>query len=162
MHVWNPSRLSSYSSIPLKDQGGGLQPVSYMARKLNQAERGNTYFAYDLEAFTVCERVKHWRYYIESCSKFLVVTDHVTLRHLLKQPNNIFNKRQTRYLWDLQPFLGTITLAYCKGALNEADTLSSESILCSSCRNSIILGWRGSAIHGFRTEFSAGITRCAV
>jgi hypothetical protein len=95
----------------LQDQGRGLQPVSYWARKLNSAERGNTYFAYDLEALAVCEAVKHWRCYLEECSKFLVVTDHDTLRHLLEQPNNMLNKRQARYLRDLQPFVGPMTLA---------------------------------------------------
>jgi hypothetical protein len=30
-----------------------------MARKLNNVERGNSYFAYDLEALVVCEDVKH-------------------------------------------------------------------------------------------------------
>jgi small nuclear ribonucleoprotein (snRNP)-like protein len=41
------------ASVVLQDQGGGLQPVSYWARKLNQAKRGNTYYAYDLEALAV-------------------------------------------------------------------------------------------------------------
>jgi hypothetical protein len=45
----------------LQDQGGELQQVSYFARKLNSAERGNTYFAYAVEALAVCEAVKHWR-----------------------------------------------------------------------------------------------------
>jgi hypothetical protein len=58
------------------------------------------------------------------CSKFLVVTDHDTLRHMLKQPNNRLNKRQARHLRDLQPFMGLMTLAYRKGALNEPDPLS--------------------------------------
>jgi hypothetical protein len=40
------------------------------------------------------------------------------------QPNNMLNKRQARYLRDLQPFVGSMTLAYRKGALNEADPLS--------------------------------------
>jgi hypothetical protein len=34
------------------------------------------------------------------------------------------NKRQARYLRDLQPFVGSMTFAYRKGALNEADPLS--------------------------------------
>jgi hypothetical protein len=34
------------------------------------------------------------------------------------------NKRQARYLRDLHPFVGSMTLAYRKGALNEADPLS--------------------------------------
>jgi hypothetical protein len=43
----------------LQDQGGGLQQVSYSARKLNSAKRGNTYNACDLEALAVCEAIKH-------------------------------------------------------------------------------------------------------
>jgi hypothetical protein len=104
--------------------GRGLQPVSYRARKLDPAERGNTYSAYDLEAWAVCDAVKHWRCYLEGCSKFLVVTYHDTLRHVLRQPNNRLNKRQARYLRDLQPFVGSMTLACRKGALNEANPLS--------------------------------------
>jgi hypothetical protein len=108
----------------LQDQGGRLQPISYWARKLNPTERGNTYSAYDSEALAVYEPVKHWRCYLEGCSKFLVVTDHDTLRHMLGQPNNKLNKRQARYLRDLQPFVGSMALAYRKGAPNEADPLS--------------------------------------
>jgi hypothetical protein len=107
----------------LQDQGG-LQPFSYWARKLNPAERGNTYSAYDLEALAVCEAVKHWRCYLEGCSQFLVVTDHDTLRHLLRQHNKRLNMRQPRYMGDLQPFVGSMTLAYLKGALKEGDPLT--------------------------------------
>jgi hypothetical protein len=112
MHVWKPLRLlwlisapclilpevstdatftvATYAStmgiaaIMLQDQGGGLQPVSFWARKLNPAERGNTYYAYDLEALAVCEAVKHWRCYLEGYSKILAVIDHDTLRHMLR------------------------------------------------------------------------------
>jgi hypothetical protein len=41
------------AAVMLQDQGGGLQPVSYWALKLNLDERGNTYPAYDLEALAV-------------------------------------------------------------------------------------------------------------
>jgi hypothetical protein len=85
------------ATVMLQDQGGGLQPVSYFARKLNPAVRGNTYSAYDLEALAVCEAVKHWRCYIKRCSMFLVVTHHETLRNLLKRQNNMPNKRQAQY-----------------------------------------------------------------
>jgi hypothetical protein len=109
----------------LQDQGRELQLVVKCARKLNSDGRGNTYSAYDLEALAVCETVKHWRCYLEGCSKFLAVTYHDTLQHQLKQPNNMLNKRQARYLRDLQPLVGTMmTLAYRKGAMNEADPLS--------------------------------------
>jgi hypothetical protein len=36
----------------------------------------------------------------------------------------MLNKRQARYLRDLQPFVGSMTLAYRKGAMNEANPLS--------------------------------------
>jgi hypothetical protein len=112
------------ATVMLQDQGEGLQPISYWARKVNLVERGSTCSLYDLEALAVCEAVKHWRCYLEGCSTFLAVTYHDTLRHLLTHPNNMLNKRQTRYVRDLQPFVGSMTLAYHKGALNEADPLS--------------------------------------
>jgi hypothetical protein len=37
------------------------------------------------------------------------------------------NTRQARYLRDLQPFVGSMTLAYRKGALNEAGMLWDHS-----------------------------------
>jgi hypothetical protein len=36
----------------------------------------------------------------------------------------MLNKRQARYLRDLQPFVGSMTLTYRKGAMNEAHPLS--------------------------------------
>jgi hypothetical protein len=44
------------------------------------------------------------------------------------QSNNMLNKRQARYMRFLQPFVGTMTLAYRKGALDEADPLSLRSV----------------------------------
>jgi hypothetical protein len=110
----------------LQDKKVGLQAFSYRADKLISAERGNTYSAYDLEVLAVCEAVKHWRCYLEGCSKFLVVTYHDTLRHVLRQPNNMLNQRQARYMRDLQPFVGLMTLAYRKGVINEDDMFSSR------------------------------------
>jgi hypothetical protein len=46
------------------------------------------------------------------------------MRFLLMQPSNKLNKRQAHYLRDLQPFVGSMTLAYRKGAVNEAHPLS--------------------------------------
>jgi hypothetical protein len=54
---------------------------------------------------------------------FLVVTYHDTLRHMLMQPNNMPNKRRTRYSRDMEPFVGPMALGYRKGALNKADPL---------------------------------------
>jgi hypothetical protein len=143
--------------VMLQDQGGGLQPVSYWARKLNPVERGNTHYAYDLEALAVCEAVKHWRRYLEGCSKFLVVTDHDTLRHPLMQPNNMLTKRQARYMRDLQPFVGSMTLAYRKGAPNEADPLSRRPNFVPHATVPLLLGWRGSVKSRITTEVPATV-----
>jgi hypothetical protein len=40
------------------------------------------------------------------------------------QSNNRLNKRQARYMRDLQYFVGSMTLAYRKGPLDKADPLS--------------------------------------
>jgi hypothetical protein len=126
----------------LQDQGGKLQLVSDLARKVNPAQRGNTYsVAYDLEALAVCEAVKHWRRYLEGCSKFLVVTNHGTLRYPLRQPNNMLNKREARYMHDLQPFVASTTLAYRKGALRETDPLSWRP--CCVPKATVPLFWDG-------------------
>jgi hypothetical protein len=47
-----------FAVVMLQYQGGGLQPFSHRARKLNPTERGNTYFVYDLEALAGCHAVK--------------------------------------------------------------------------------------------------------
>jgi hypothetical protein len=113
------------ATVMWPNQGGSLQLVSYWTRKVNPIVRGKTYSAYDLEAMAVCEAVKHWRCYLEGCSKFLVVTDHDTPPNImLRQPNNGLNERHARHLRDLQPFVGSITLAYRKGTLNQAHLLS--------------------------------------
>jgi hypothetical protein len=46
-HVARPRRRSSI--------------ILFWARKLNAAERGNTFYAYDLKALAVFEAVKNWR-----------------------------------------------------------------------------------------------------
>lgn len=47
-------------AVVLQDQGaGGSQPVAYWAQKMNAAEGGNNYYAYDFEALAMCEYIKH-------------------------------------------------------------------------------------------------------
>jgi hypothetical protein len=66
------------------------------------------------------------------------------------QPNNKLDKRQACYLRDLQQFLGTMILAYRKGAMNETDPLSRRPYFVSHA--TIHEGWRGSVRHIFTTE----------
>jgi hypothetical protein len=46
------------------------------------------------------------------------------MQRFLGQPNDTLNKRQARYLRDLQPFMGTMTLTYRKEALSDAYPLN--------------------------------------
>jgi hypothetical protein len=59
--------------------------------------------------------------------KFLVTSNHDTLR-------------QARYLRELHPFVGTMTLAYGKENLNEANPLGRrpDSVVRTSCHTSLI------------------------
>jgi hypothetical protein len=62
---------------------GSLRPCAYWARKLIDCE--TRYSAYDREALADVEAVSRvWRVYLLGCNRFSVVTDHVTLTHLLK------------------------------------------------------------------------------
>jgi hypothetical protein len=89
--------------------------------KHNIEEHGISYSAYDSGALAVCEAEKHRRCYLEGFSESLVVSDHDTLRYLFMQPSDRLNKRRVRYVRDLQPFAGAMTLACCKDVRNEAD-----------------------------------------
>jgi hypothetical protein len=100
-------------AVMWQDQGGGLQPLSYLALTLNPAEGSNTYFTYNLVSpLAILEAVKHCKCYLEVCLKFVVVYDHDRLRYMLKQTLARLSKRQARYMCDLQPLVGTVTLAY--------------------------------------------------
>jgi hypothetical protein len=98
--------------VLLQDHGGGVQPPSCLARKINIVVRGNSYSENDLEALAVCEAMEMLP---ESLFQFLVVSDHDALRHLLKHPIDMFNQRHTIvyddnvrcYVRDLQSFTMT-------------------------------------------------------
>ena len=77
-----------------EDFDGNLRPCAYWARKLKDAE--TRYSAYDKEALAIVEAVFIvWRMYLLGCKCFSVVTNHVTLVHLLKQPSDKLTYRQT-------------------------------------------------------------------
>jgi hypothetical protein len=57
-----------------------------------------------------------------------VVSDLDTLRHLLKQPHDRLNKRQARYVRDLQPIIGAMTFIYRNKSWNEVVPLSRRRI----------------------------------
>ena len=82
--VTTDASLVSVGAILEQDFGQGLQPVAFESRKLNPAE--TRYSAYERELLGIVWAIGKWRYYFEG-RKFIVQTDHSSLRHLPNQPS---------------------------------------------------------------------------
>ena len=76
-----------------QDFGQGLQPVAFESRKLNPA--GTRYSAYERELLGIVWAIGKWRHYFEG-RKFIVKTDHSSLRHLPNQSN--VNRRMWKWV----------------------------------------------------------------
>ena len=74
----------SVGDILGQDFGQGLQPVAYESWKLNLVE--TRYSAYERELLGIVWAIGKWRHYFEG-RKFIVQTDHSSLRHLPNQPS---------------------------------------------------------------------------
>jgi hypothetical protein len=74
----------------------------------------------------------------------------------------MLNIRQARYLRDLQPYVGSVTLAYRKGALNEAYPLSRRLDSVLEATVPLLWGWRDSVKYRFTTEVPAIVRRRAI
>ena len=62
--------------------------------------------------------------YLLGCKHFSVVTDHVTLTHLLKQTSDKLADRQVHWVKRLMPFAHCMSVIYRKGSINETDIVS--------------------------------------
>jgi hypothetical protein len=100
-----------------------LRPCAYWARKLKDVE--TRYNAYDKEALAIVVAVSRvWRVYLLGCKCFLVITDHATLVHLLKQTSDKLTDRQSHWVEQLMPYANEMRILYRKGILSEADPVS--------------------------------------
>ena len=61
-------------AVLLQDQGEGLQPVAYHARKMNKHECN--YPVHEQELLGVVDALKTFRCYLDGCAGFTVITDH--------------------------------------------------------------------------------------
>jgi hypothetical protein len=107
-------------AVLLQDQGDGLRPIAFEARKFNPAERN--YPIHEQELLAVVHALRHWRCYLEGCKKVTVITDHDTLRHFFNQKD--LSRRQARWLALLATYQGILDIVYRRGADNHADALS--------------------------------------
>jgi len=117
------SKVGIAGVLLLEGSQGHLRPCVYLARKLKDAE--TSYIAYNTEALAIVEIVSRvWRMYKLGYKCFLVVTDHATVVHLLKQSSNKLTDRQSHWIEKLMPYANAIYILYKKGILNEADPVS--------------------------------------
>ncbi len=102
----------------MQDQGKGLQPVAFLSRKMQPAERN--YPVHEQEELSIHTALKEWRHYLHG-QPFKVYTDHRSLTHLFTQPYQ--SKRQLRWMEFLSEF--KFEIVYVKGEENVvADALS--------------------------------------
>jgi hypothetical protein len=103
-----------------QDQGKGLQPISFMSKKMLDAE--TRYPVHEQELLAIIHALNTWRHYLHG-SKFKVIvkTDHKSLQHLKTQP--MLSGRQSRWLDIIADF--DFDIEYIDGKTNiVADGLS--------------------------------------
>jgi hypothetical protein len=103
-----------------QDLGRGLQPIAFMSRKLNDAQRN--YPVHEKELLAVVDALKQWRHYLQG-ARFTVrvLTDHITLKYFHQQPK--LSPRQVRWSELLTNF--DLSIEYRPGRTNTVpDALS--------------------------------------
>jgi hypothetical protein len=68
--------------VLLQDQGIGLQPIAYHARKMNKHEVH--YRVHEQEVLAVRGALLKFRCYLDGAAGFTITTDHDTLRHFFR------------------------------------------------------------------------------
>ena len=70
------------SGVLMQHQGNGLQPLTFLSRRLKPTEQ--RYSAYERELVAVKYCLQNWRHYLEGCpGGVTVVTDHQPLVYLM-------------------------------------------------------------------------------
>jgi hypothetical protein len=101
----------------------GLQPVAFMSKKMNAAQRN--YSVHEWELLAVMEALKAWRCYVYgSATPIDIYTDHHSLQWISTQPN--LSARQCRWVEQLQEY--SFKIHHLAGDRNVvADALSRRS-----------------------------------
>jgi hypothetical protein len=101
----------------------GLQPVAFLSKKMNAAQRN--YSVHEWELLAVIEALKAWRCYLYGAATPIeIYTDHHSLQWINTQPN--LSARQCRWVEQLQDY--TFKVQYLSGDKNVvADALSRRS-----------------------------------
>ena len=101
----------------------GLQPVAFLSKKINAAQRN--YSVHEWELLAVIEALKAWRCYLYgSATPIDIFTDHHSLQWINTQPN--LSARQCRWVEQLQDY--SFKIQHLSGENNVvADALSRRS-----------------------------------
>ena len=102
------------------DKDGIWKPIAFMSKSWNEAERN--YEIYDKEMLAVMQGFYEWSHYLRGYNAEIeVLTDHQNLTYFRKPQN--FNRRQARWILDLQEY--NFTIKHQSGKSNtKADLLS--------------------------------------
>lgn len=112
-------------AVLLQDQGRGLQPVCFHARKMNKHECN--YPVHEQELLGVVDALRAFRCYLEGSAGFTCITDHNSLRYFFTQRE--LSRRQVRWYQTIAPFQRQMDIVYKRGATNHADALSRRADL---------------------------------
>ena len=112
----------------MQDFGNGLQPVAYDSMKLDAPAQN--YATRDREMLAVIRALKVWNHYLDGHTHVHVYTDHATLQYFLTQDSAKFNKRQVRWMEEVQSYMPNLSLHYRPGRENVvADALSRKTVI---------------------------------
>ena len=106
-------------AVLLQNHGQGLQPVAFLSRKLNPAERN--YPTGDREMLAIYYALTQWRCYLEGAT-FKVNSDH--LNHTWFAQKRTLSRRQAKWSLWIESYYGDVEIKYKAGKENLSDPLS--------------------------------------
>ena len=109
--------LVSVGAVLEQEFEDGLHPVAYESKKLTSTE--SRFSAYERELLGIVSALGKWRQYLTG-QKFIVQTDHSSLRHLPNQPS--VNRCIWKWISSLQSY--DCEIRHIPGCRNPADSLT--------------------------------------
>ena len=122
--VYTDASGFALGGVLLQDQGRGMQPLAFLSRKLNEAER--RYPTGDRELLAIVYALTQWRCYLEG-AQFTVNSDHIN--HTWLATKRDLSRRQAKWCMWLESYYGGLDIAYKAGSANLSDALSRRADL---------------------------------
>jgi hypothetical protein len=127
--------------VLLQNQGKGLQPVAYLSRKLNSAERN--YPTGDREMLGIYYALQTWRCYFEGAG-CKVNSDH--LNHTWFNKKKDLSRRQAKWMLWMESYYSGTEIEYKQGKNNMSDPCRVAQTWHHSCQTSLMaLFWTSCA-----------------